>query len=421
MVSDLSVRGVRDFYPKDFSVLKKIFDAWRNTALSYGFEEFEAPILETLELYKIKSGEEIVNQLYCFKDKSGRDLALRPELTPSLARMVAKVHSQLSKPIKWFSIPRCFRYEKPQKGRLREFFQFNVDIIGQEEGLADLEVISLAIDSLCALGLTENDFVVKINNRNFVSGLFEDSGIDEERIQRLYKIIDASRKLPEDEVTRRIDELRLNNKQYSVVDNYLKIKGFDGLKNFDIENEGKSSLIKLGEYINYAGLAPFCDFDPTIVRGLDYYTGIVFEIYDRSEKLRAICGGGRYDNLLEALSGIKIPACGFGMGDVVLSEVLKEKGLLEPDKRRVDYFVVRVSENELAQMLRLVRALRKKGFVVDYSYSSAGVKKQLSRASRLNARFAIIVGEDELREGMVVEKNLDTGEQKKVPLERILG
>ncbi|RKX97664.1 MAG: histidine--tRNA ligase, partial [Spirochaetes bacterium] len=160
MVSDLSVRGVRDFYPEDFSVLKKIFDAWRNTALSYGFEEFEAPILETLELYKIKSGEEIVNQLYCFKDKSGRDLALRPELTPSLARMVAKVHSQLSKPIKWFSIPRCFRYEKPQKGRLREFFQFNVDIIGQEEGLADLEVISLAIDSLCALGLTENDFVV---------------------------------------------------------------------------------------------------------------------------------------------------------------------------------------------------------------------------------------------------------------------
>jgi len=195
MKVDLSVRGMRDYFPEIYYRLSRIFRVWRETALSYGFEEFDGPVIETLDLYRIKSGEEIVKQLYNFTDKGGRELALRPELTPTIARMVSRIQNEVPKPIKWFSIPRCMRYEKPQKGRLREFFQYNVDIIGEDEGIADVEVISVAVDSLCRLGLSEKDFVVRINNRNFVSGYFSSLGFDKRITGALYKIIDNAAKV----------------------------------------------------------------------------------------------------------------------------------------------------------------------------------------------------------------------------------
>jgi len=421
MKFDLSVRGMRDYYPELFSTLKSIFRAWRETALSYGFEEFDGPVIETLELYRIKSGDEIVNQLYSFTDKGGRELALRPELTPTLARMVAKIQSQVAKPLKWFSIPRCMRYEKPQKGRLREFFQFNVDILGEDSEMADLEVISVAIDCLCALGLGSADFLVKINNRDFVSDFFLSLGIEGATTPALYKIIDNARKVDEEVTRESIRQLGLTSVQTGAVEDYLSLRGASGIEEIQVTSRGKESLLSLFSLIESAELGEFCEFDPTIVRGLDYYTGTVFEIYDRSEKMRAVCGGGRYNNLLKEFTGVELPACGFGMGDVVLGEILAEKGLLPEYRKNTDYFLVRISDEELGLMLRVARALRKKGFSVEYTYRLQPVKKQMGRASRIPAQKALIFGTDEVSKGKLVEKELESGNERLVDISDLLG
>ncbi|UCB47131.1 MAG: histidine--tRNA ligase [Spirochaetota bacterium] len=416
MKSDLSVRGMRDYYPDVYSRLQHIINAWRKTALCYGFEEFEGPVIESLDLYKIKSGDEIIRQLYNFTDKGGRELALRPELTPTLARMIAKVQSEAPKPIKWFSIPRCMRYEKPQKGRLREFFQFNVDIIGEEEGLGDVEVISVAIDSLVALGLTERDFVVKINNRDFVSEYFKSMGVSEDISLRLYKIIDNARKVDEQTTRDAIDELNFNQAQKKALDDYLAIKNIQDLKSLSYTNDGKEALIYIFSLLEAAGMDDFCSLDVAVVRGLDYYTGTVYEIYDRSERMRAICGGGRYNHLLKEFGGIEIPACGFGMGDVVLGEVLAEKGLLPAYSRQIDYFLVRITEEELGTLLKVAHSLRQKGFIVEHTYRPLAVKKQMARASKVGANKVVIFGADELGDGKVTEKDMLTGKELKKAL-----
>jgi len=415
-MKDLSVRGTRDLYPEQYARLVHIFEVWRSTSLSYGFEEFDSPILESLELYTLKSGEEIVGQLYNFPDKGGRMLALRPELTPSLARMVAKIHNETPKPIKWFSIPRCMRYEKPQKGRLREFFQWNVDIIGEGSETADLEVVSVAIDALVRLGLGARDFVVKINNRDFVSSYFSSLEINGSKEKALYKIIDNARKQSREETARTLDALDLTDEAKRGIEAYLDLKDRRDLEKVQSGGEGRESLLRLFKLIEAAGHADFCEFDPSIVRGLDYYTGIVFEIFDRSERMRAICGGGRYNNLVREFSSIEIPACGFGMGDVVLCEILEQRKLFPPYSRNIDYFLVRVSDRELPVLLRVARHLRGQGMTVDFSYSSMSLKKQMARASKLGARKALIFGESEIAEGKVVEKDLSSGEERHVPI-----
>ena len=415
-MKDLSVRGTRDLYPELYARVGHIFDTWRRTALSYGFEEFESPILETLELYTLKSGDEIVSQLYNFPDKGGRMLALRPELTPSLARMVARIHSETPKPIKWFSIPRCMRYEKPQKGRLREFFQFNVDVIGENAPIADLEIISVAVDSLINLGLTERDFVVKVNNRDFVSSYFSSLGLDEASEKLLYKIIDNARKQRREETEEALQKIGFDSTMKRGIDGYLALKNSDDLEQLKDGGSGRESLLELFKLVGAAGLKAYVQFDPTIVRGLDYYTGIVFEIFDRSERMRAICGGGRYNNLIREFSGIEIPACGFGMGDVVLSEILQSKGLFPEYSRNIDYYLVRVSESELPPLLGVARHLRGQGMTVEFSYNSVPLKKQMARASKLGARKALIIGEQELAGGELVEKDLSTGDERKVPI-----
>jgi histidyl-tRNA synthetase len=421
MALDLTVRGTRDFYPELYARLLHIIGAWRRTAVSYGFEEFEGPIMETLELYKIKSGEEIVNQLYAFTDKGGRELALRPELTPSLARMVARVQSEAVKPLKWFSVPRCMRYEKPQKGRLREFFQFNADIIGEDSALADCEIIAVAVDSLVALGLGPGDFVVKINNRDFVSGYFEHAGIGADKTEALFKIIDNARKAEKGETESAVSGLGLGTGQIDTVRTYLALKGAEDLSKLPYGGPGRDSLLELFGLFGPAGLAEFCEFDPSIVRGLDYYTGTVFEIFDRSERMRAICGGGRYNNLVREFGGVDIPACGFGMGDVVLGEILQAKNLVPPYRKPLDYFLVRMGDGELGLMLKIARSLRSKGYSVEYGYKLGSVKKQMSRASKLGSKTALILGPDEVARGEVVEKCMESGEEKRISLSTILG
>jgi histidyl-tRNA synthetase len=415
-MKDFSVRGTRDLYPEQYARVGHIFVAWRSTSLSYGFEEFDSPILETLELYTLKSGDEIVGQLYSFPDRGGRMLALRPELTPSLARMVAKVHNEAPKPIKWFSIPRCMRYERPQKGRLREFFQWNVDIIGEGSEIADLEVISVAVDALVKLGLTAADFVVKINNRDFVSSYFASLGIDSAMEKELFKIIDNTRKQSREETDAALDKLTLSGESKRGVETYLGLRSRSDLEGLPRGGEGRASLLRLFEFLEAAGLNDYCQFDPSIVRGLDYYTGNVFEVFDRSERMRAICGGGRYNNLVKEFSGIEVPACGFGMGDVVLGEILDQKNLLPAYRKNIDYFLVRVTEQELPILLAVARCLRGRGMSVDFSYSSTSLKRQMARASKLGARKALIFGEAEIAEGRVVEKDLSSGEERRIPI-----
>ena len=411
MKLNLNVRGMRDYYPGLNARLKHIFKVWKDTAIAYGYEEYDGPIIETLDLYKLKSGEDIVKQLYNFTDKGGRELALRPEMTPTLARMVSKVYNEVQKPIKWYSIPRCLRYEKPQKGRLREFYQFNIDIIGEESELADVEVIAVAIDTLINLGLNKDDFVVKINNRDFVSSFFSKFDINEDITFKIYKIIDNARKVPKSMTEESIDELQLDNDQKNAIYSYLSIESLDNEIFRSEKSEGAISLINLFNIIDKMDLTSFCEFDPSIVRGLDYYTGTVFEIYDRSEKMRAICGGGRYNRLLQEFLGVQVPGCGFGMGDVVLGEILEAKGLLPEYKRHVNYFLVRITDEELEPMLKVARSLRKDGYTVDYTYRLQPVKKQMARASKLNAEYALIFGPDEVKEGKVKLKNLNSGEE----------
>lgn len=417
MKFDFSVRGMRDYYPEVYHRLSYIFSAWRRTALSYGFEEFDGPVIETLELYTVKSGEEIVSQLYNFTDKGGRELALRPELTPTLARMVAKIHNQVPKPMKWFSIPRCMRYEKPQKGRLREFYQFNVDVLGEKSEMADLEVISVAIDSLLLLGLGKNDFVVKINNRNFVSEYLAGTGIDEQRTQALYKIVDNARKVTEAATREKMNEIGLSEEQRKAVERYLAMNGPEDIEKVTENNSGRGSLLTLFSLVRTAGMQMYCEFDPTIVRGLDYYTGTVFEIFDRSEKMRAMCGGGRYNNLLKAFSGVEIPACGFGMGDVVLGEILAEKGMIPEYTKNIDYFLVRVTDRELEIMLRVARMLRSRGMAVEHVYNLMPVKKQMSRAAKISAKKVLIFGADEISNGMLVQKDMETGTETRMSID----
>ena len=412
MKVDLEVRGMRDYFPEIYFRLNRIFSVWRETALLYGFEEFDGPIIETLDLYRIKSGEEIVRQLYNFTDKGGRELALRPELTPTVARMVSKIQNEVAKPIKWFSIPRCLRYEKPQKGRLREFFQLNVDIIGEEAPTADLEVIGCAADSLANLGLGPDDFVVKINSRTYVSGFFSSLGITGEVMGRLYKIVDNARKAGPEATKGSLDELGLTGTQRKEVDAYLSAESMADVKRVGARNPGAGELVELFDLIDASGFGPYCDFDPTIVRGLDYYTGIVFEIFDRKETMRAICGGGRYNRLLSEFAGGDVPACGFGMGDVVLGRILEEAGLMPDYDRHIDYYLVRVTDGELGPLLRAARVLRRDGNRVEYTYGNIPLKKQMARASKLGARRALIFGEDELRQGKVKEKDLSSGEER---------
>jgi len=384
--------GFRDFYPETLAVRRHIFAVWRDMARRYGFREYDGPPLEPLELYTLKSGEEIVHQLFNFVDKGDRAVALRPEMTPTLARMAGARHRDYKKPLKWFAIPQLFRYEKQQRGRLREHFQFNADIIGESDSGADAELIALAIDSLRAFGLTQRDFVVRISDRQAWQRHLSALGIAEDKHGAVFQAIDKMEREPLEKTREKIAAVT------SHVDEVLAFPREDLHELLD----------RLGE------LASFCEVDFRIVRGLAYYTGIVWEIHDRQGQLRAIAGGGRYDNLLKLVSGVDLPALGFGMGDVVLGELLKERGLLPQPDWRLDAYVVIAEESLRPAALRLIRQLREGGASVDYALAPAKVSKQFQNAAALGARFAVVIGSEEWTAGEVMLKNLATGEQVRV-------
>ncbi len=416
-----SLPGFRDFYPEELAVRSRIFAAWREAARRYGFEEYDGPPLEPLEMYVEKSGQEIVEQLYSFTDKGGREVSLRPEMTPTLARMAGARARGLPKPIRWFSLPQLFRYERTQRGRLREHFQWNVDIVGESDVAADAEVLCVALEALSILGLGADDVVARVNDRRLMERVVRHVFPGLEDPAPVYAAVDKL----ERESTDRIVE-RLSGQVGSAADPAADFLGFlehgPDLAAFRERFGGLPGVSDaLGPLESYTaqladlGYGDWVRFDPRIVRGLAYYTGIVFEVFDRKGELRAVCGGGRYDDLLAAIGGEDLPALGFGMGDVVLGELLRDRGLLPDTAPAVDYYVVAISEDERSAARRLAARLRRTGRSVLYALRPAGVGKQFKEAGQRGARRTIVIGPDEVAEGVVVVREMATGEERRVP------
>ncbi|PYK74742.1 MAG: histidine--tRNA ligase [Verrucomicrobia bacterium] len=391
--------GFRDFLPEDCAKRNYIFARWRRVARRYGFVEWEGSPLEPTELYKKKSGDEIVEQLFNFTDKGEREVALRPELTPTLARVVAAHEREFKKPLKWFSIGQFFRYEKQQRGRLREHFQLNCDIIGENDLAADIELVALCIDVLRTFGLTEKDFVVRISDREFWTGFLRERNVPAERWDELLQIIDRSGREPRDKTAEKLGKLA--EPVFAT-----------------LHSGGKSEkLDRLIGGLRARGLADFVQIDVGIVRGLAYYTGIVFELFDRAGKFRAIAGGGRYDNLIAQLSdgAVSLPALGFAMGDVVLSELINEiprareamQKAVASD-RKIDIYVVIAKEERRADALAQIQQLRDRGYRVDYPMTPTKVARQFQAAEEAGAALALLYGDEWPQ---VKVKNLPTREE----------
>lgn len=381
--------GFRDFYPEPVphtdvwsaDARQFIFHKWRTVARRYGFREYDGPPLEPLELFTTKSGDEIVGQLYNFVDKGERAVALRPEMTPTLARMVAAHERNYKKPIKWFAIPQLFRYERQQKGRLREHFQFNADLIGETNPAADAELIALLIDSLRAFGLTEKDFVIRLSSRNAWQEFFKAGKGDEKHEYDFFQIIDKLERVAPEESEKKLSAMGFS---LAAVNQFIE----SGKPTVELET--------ILQNLAARGLREFVKIDYKVIRGLAYYTGVVFEAFDITGEFRAIAGGGRYDNLVKLISGNKVdlPALGFGMGDVVLLELLKARGLLPKFDIHADVFVMIENEELRPQSLKLVQDLRLGGYAVEYALTPTKRDKQFKRAQELKASFTVTLESD---------------------------
>jgi len=418
-----SLPGFRDFFPSDMRIRSHILRGWRRVAERYGFEEYDGPPLESLELYVRKSGQEIVGQLYAFTDQGGRDVALRPEMTPTLARMVGARAAGLPKPIRWFSTPQLFRYERPQKGRLREHFQLNMDIVGEVGEMADAELIAAAIDVMREFGLGEQDVVVRVSDRRLVAAVLLGLGLPETGLEDAFAAIDRLDK--EDGPILR-ERLAKAGAPDSAIDRILALASEpalsldDFIQAFDIDSEvelAAQSLRRIFEHLDAIGLGEFVAFDPTLVRGLAYYTGTVFEVWDRAGEFRAICGGGRYDGLLAAVGGPDLPALGFGMGDVVLGELLASRGLFPDSEATVQDFLICVTAEQRPLVLRIAHQLRDAGRRVVYDFADRSVGRQFKAANQAGAERAIVIGPDEVSAGVVLVRDLKSGEEQRITIE----
>src|SRR6059036_2357165 len=389
--------GFRDCYPEDLAFRNSIFATWREVARRYGFQEYDGPPLEPLELYTEKSGAEIVQQLYAFEDKGGRKVALRPEMTPTLARMVAERAQALKKPIRWFAIPQLFRYERQQRGRLREHFQLNMDVIGEAGPAADAEVMAAALDIMRAFGLGPAEVRLRISDRRVVVAKLRHSHhVAADELVPVLAALDKWERAPADSERLLTDALRADRARVRPVLEFMS-----GLRDGAAELRESAAAEPLNECVQRLGamgLGPFVEVDFTIVRGLAYYTGLVFELFDQGRSLRAICGGGRYDDLIKAIGGVDLPCVGFGMGDVVLGELLKDRAKQPEAPAQLDAFLVAVSGEDVEPVLKLAREL----------------------AAARGAPRAVIVGPDERAASEVVVRDLNAGTEEKVPVARLL-
>jgi histidyl-tRNA synthetase len=424
MATFQTLPGFREFYPEDLARRNHIFLLWRRSAHAFGFAEYDAPVLEPLELYKAKSGDEIENQLFSFTDKGGRDVALRPEMTPTVCRLVGAKANALKRPIKWYSIGEFYRYERMQRGRGRCFFQFNADIFGEAGVEAEIELIALLVQTLAAFGLTEQDFFVRLSDRNLWFHYLEALGLDDARSRAVLGAVDKHEKAGDEafkEYTEQFGPLEPALKARIL--GFLQIKSLDALEQAVAGLGGDKIAARLADWrrvlgaLDAMGLGRFVQVDLGVVRGLAYYTGFVFEAFDRKGELRAIAGGGRYNDLVKKLGGPDLPAVGFAIGDMTFALLLEQRGLMPPLVSAADVFCVIDGEAGRAAAFPDVQTLRAAGCRVEYvlRFAEMNFGKQFKAATESGARLALIYGSDEVAKGVVKLRDLTTRTEQEVP------
>ncbi len=414
------VRGTRDFYPDDMRLRNWLFDNFINASLLHGFEEYDAPILEREELYTRKQGEEITQQLYNFQDKGDRKVALRPEMTPSLARMVMARAGGLPMPIKWFSIPQCWRYERTQRGRGREHYQWNVDIWGTTEISADAELISVIVTFFEGVGLTSEDIVIRISSRKVLEEVLGSLDIEGDAFAQTCIIVDKMDKLSSEVIGEQLSKLGHTSEVITTIQSVLGIKDMRGLKkSLKAESLAVSELNSLFDEIDSYGISEWVEFDASIVRGLAYYTGSVFEAHDREGKFRAICGGGRYDKLISTLGGKDLPATGFGFGDMVIMELLAEKDLVPRLVSGIDDIVISLNPDLRNVAVRVAASLRDSDRTVDLVLEDKKMKWAFKHAERIGAKRLVLIAPNEWSRKKIKVKDLETGEESEISLDDI--
>ena len=414
MIDLQPVKGTRDFFPDEMRLRNWLFEVWRNVSEQAGFEEYDTCVLEHEELYVRKTGDEISKQLYSFEDKGGRRLSLRPEMTPSLARLVLQQEKSLSFPIKWFSMPQCFRYERMTKGRRREHFQWNADIIGQHEVVAEAEILMLLISACESMGLSTNDFRVFINDRRILNAILSQINVPQVLHSEVMVIMDKRDKIPPEALSKMLEEMRMTTKQVGQLNEYLSKSDLEELRENLKNTEGIEELQHLMKLMETAGYKNYLQFDISIVRGLSYYTGAVFEVNSPEKQHRAICGGGRYDSLLSTYGGETVPAVGFGFGDVVVLDVLKELERFPELPRKLDYTIIPFANEQIGTALKIAAELRLQGSTVDCNFSMKKMKKMMQQAHESGAAKAILLLPDELSDDKVVIRDMQLHEQKPV-------
>jgi histidyl-tRNA synthetase len=427
MASFQTLPGFREFYPEDLSRRNHIFRLWRQTAHSFGFAEYDAPVLEPLELYKTKSGDEIEAQLFSFTDKGGREVALRPEMTPTVCRLVGAKANALKRPIKWFSIAEFYRYERMQKGRGRCFFQFNADIFGEPGPEAETELIALLVQCLCAFGLTDQDFYVRLSDRNLWFYYLEALGLDEPRARAVLGAVDKHEKMGDDAFKDYVAAFGpLDPELKAKILAFLQIKSLPALESVVGSLGGEKLAARLADWrkllgnLDAMGLARFVEVDLGVVRGLAYYTGFVFEAFDRKGELRALAGGGRYDDLVQKLGGPALPAVGFAIGDMTFALLLEQRGLMPNLIQAPDIYCVIGGEAERRVAFGDLHALRAAGYRVEYPLKDLAFGKQFKAATESGAKLALIYGGDELAKGVVKVRDLGRREEQEVPRAGVL-
>lgn len=436
-------RGTRDFFPKEMRTRNYIFRKMSHVSELYAYEPYDGPLLEEVDLFRAKSGEELINdQIYSFKDRGDREVAIRPEMTPTVARMVAQVHREIAKPIRWYAIPNLMRYEKPQRGRLREFWQYNADIFGAGED-GGLEILQLAVDIFKSFGASQEHFEILINDRRFVDFVFQGLiGLEPEPTKKLYKLVDAKNKMNPEKFSAEVRAITQDESKATIFEDFVSLKTaaeiksfvdkfFNNISLFDFQYSGISTplsitshvapLYKILDQIKELGLSEFVKFDPSIVRGLDYYTGLVFEIFDKNpENRRALAGGGAYANLLQIFNESPLEAVGIGIGEVPLTDFLITHNLL-PDfsKAELDYLVAYLVPEAQSMAREIVHNLRQKNFKVELYYGEAKPKKIFSYSEKKNFKKICFIGSEEVKNGEVKIKDLENKTESTIKLKDI--
>lgn len=420
MIDLQPVKGTRDFFPDEMRMRNWLFQVWRSVSEQAGFEEYDTCVLEHEELYIRKAGDEISKQLYSFEDKGGRRLSLRPEMTPSLARLVLQRTKSLLFPIKWFSMPQCFRYERMTKGRRREHFQWNADIIGQPDMVAEAEILMLLISACESMGLSAKDIRVFINDRRILNAILSQLNVTEKLHSAILVIMDKRDKVSPETLGTMLKDVGMTSSQVQHLNEYLTKTNLQELKEELQHTEGIDELQHLLQLMDTAGYSDYLQFDISIVRGLSYYTGAVFEINSPEKQHRAICGGGRYDSLLSTYGGKSVPAVGFGFGDVVVLDVLRELERFPELSRTLDYTIIPFDNEQVGIALKIANELRSKGAIVDCNFSMKKMKKSLHEANESGAKFAILLFPEELKQEKVVIRDMQLREQNPINIKDLI-